>query len=141
MESKPKILVVDDEKIVCDMARRCLELEGYEVTTFTDSTQALAALGQQRFDVMITDLKMKEVDGLRLLEFVRENWPETKVIMLTAFATLETAMEAFHKQAFDYFTKPVRIDDLKASVARALKERTTDSGEDATRGPTGEDHD
>ena len=141
MDSKPKILVVDDEKIVCDMARRCLELEGYEVTTFTDSTQALDVLRQERFDVMIADLKMKEVDGLQLLEFVRENWPETKVIMLTAFATVETAVEAFHKQAFDYFTKPVRIDDLKASVARALKARSADSGEDAVRGPAGDDHD
>jgi two-component system response regulator HydG len=81
------------------------------------------------------------VDGLQLLEFVRENWPETKVIMLTAFATVETAVEAFHKQAFDYFTKPVRIDDLKASVARALKARSADSGEDAVRGPAGDDHD
>jgi DNA-binding NtrC family response regulator len=127
MERKPRILVVDDEKIVCEMAKRCLELEGYEVTTFVDSKRALAALEQERFDIMITDLKMKDVDGIQLLEYIQQHSPDTKVMILTAFATLETAMEAFHKQAFDYFTKPVRIDDLKASVRRALKARDSDS--------------
>jgi DNA-binding NtrC family response regulator len=120
MENRPRILIVDDEKIVCDMAKRSFELEGYQVTDFTDSTKALAALKEERFDVLITDLKMKEVDGLQLLEFVHQHWPETKVIILTAFATLETAVDAFHKQAFDYLTKPVRIKDLVASVNRAL---------------------
>jgi len=120
MGHPPKILIVDDEQIVCTMARRCFEHQGYQVVTFTDSTEALATLEKERFDVMITDLKMKDVDGLQLLELAREKWPGTRVIMLTAFGTLDTALEAFHKQAFDYFTKPVRIDDLKASVSRAL---------------------
>ena len=141
MESTPRILVVDDERIVCDMARRCFEQQGYEVTTFTDSTQALAALGQERFDVMVADLKMKGVDGLHLLEFARQNCPETKVIMLTAFGTLETAVEAFHKEAFDYFTKPVRIDDLKASVARALESRFAEPETNEAAGPRGGEHD
>lgn len=115
-----RILVVDDEKIVCDMSRKCLVEEGYEVTTFVDSTAALAALEHERFDVVITDLKMKEVDGIQLLEFARQHNPETKVIMLTAFGSIESATEALRKDAFDYFTKPVRIRDLKASVRRAL---------------------
>jgi len=133
MERKPRILIVDDEKIVCDMAKRCLELEGYEITTFIDSKKALAVLEQEDFDILITDLKMKDVDGLQLLEFARQQCPDTKVIILTAFATLETATEAFHKQAFDYFPKPVRIDDLKTSVRRALRERVPAS-EEATNG-------
>ncbi len=120
MSSNPRILVVDDEKIVCDMSRICLTGDGYDVTTFTDSTEARAALETETFDVIITDLKMKEVDGIELLEFAKERNPEAKVILLTAFGSLETAMEAFHKQAFDYFTKPVRIRDLQASVRRAL---------------------
>ena len=123
MEGKAKILIVDDEEIVCNMAKRCLEQEGHQVTTFVDSTKAMAAIKEERFDVVITDLKMKEVDGLQLLEFTKTRWPDTKVIMLTAFATLETAMEAVHKQVFDYFAKPLRIIELKASVNRALKER------------------
>ena len=121
MEQKGKILIVDDEKIVCDMAKYTFEREGYDVTVFTDSTKALAALKQEPFDVLITDLKMKEIDGFQLHEFVRQNRPDTKVIILTAFGTLETAEEAFHKQAFDYFTKPVRIKDLVASVNRAVQ--------------------
>jgi DNA-binding NtrC family response regulator len=120
MSATPRILVVDDEKIVCDMSRICFSNEGYDVTTFTDSTQARAALETETFDVIITDLKMKEVDGIELLEYALEMNPETKVILLTAFGTLETAVEAFHKQAFDFFTKPVTIRDLQESVRRAL---------------------
>jgi DNA-binding NtrC family response regulator len=120
MEGKPRILIVDDETIVCDMAKRSFELEGYEVTVYTDSTAALAALQENSFDVLITDLKMKNVDGLQLLEFSKQHWPDMKVIILTAFGTLETAVTAFHKEAFDYFTKPVRIKDLGASVHRAV---------------------
>ncbi len=117
---RPRILVVDDEKIVCDMSSKCLREEGYDVTTFTDSKQAQAALESERFDVVITDLKMKDVDGMQLLELTKLRHPGTKVIILTAFGSLETATEAIHREAFDYFTKPVRIRDLKASVRRAL---------------------
>ena len=120
MDKKASILIVDDEKIVCDMAKRSFEAEGHDVTVFTDSTDALAVLKEKFFDILITDLKMKEVDGLQLLDFVQQNCPETKVIIFTAFGTPETAIDAFHKQAFDYFTKPVRIKDLIASVSRAL---------------------
>jgi DNA-binding NtrC family response regulator len=129
MESRPKILIVDDERIVCDMTRYYFEHDGYHVTTFTDSTQALAALEEERFDVMIVDLKMKEVDGMQLLEFIHARSPQTKVIMLTAFATMETAVEAFRKHAFDFLTKPVRVEDLKATVIRALREKNG-SGEE-----------
>jgi ATP-dependent Lon protease len=123
MESKAKILIVDDEAIVCNMAKRCLELEGYQVITFVDSTKAMAAINEEHFDVVITDLKMKDIDGLQLLEFTKTRWPDTRVIMLTAFASEETAMEAAHKKVFDYFAKPLKITELKASVNRALKER------------------
>lgn len=121
MQAKPRILIVDDEKIVCDMAKRSLEWDGYEVLTMTDSVAALDTLRQQRFDVVIADIKMKEVDGLQLLDFTNENWPDTKVIILTAFPTVGTAMENIHQKAFAYFTKPVRIKDLKASVDSALQ--------------------
>ena len=120
MSESPRILVVDDEKIVCDMTRKFLTADGYEVTTFTDSTEAMEALRNERFDVVITDLKMKGVDGIQLLEFARQQHPETKVILLTAFGSLESATEALRKDAFDYFTKPVRIKDLQAAVRRAL---------------------
>lgn len=120
MTGKPRILVVDDEKVVCDMSRKCFTEEGYDVTTFTDSTEARAALENGHFDVIVTDLKMKNVDGMQLLEFAKQQNPDAKVIMLTAFGSLETAAEALRKEAFDYFTKPVRIRDLQAAVRRAL---------------------
>jgi DNA-binding NtrC family response regulator len=120
MTDKHRILVVDDEKIVCDMSHKCLTEEGYDVTTFTDPTEAQSALAREHFDVVITDLKMKGVDGMELLEFARQQDPNIKVIMLTAFGSLETAAEATSRDVFDYFTKPVRIRDLQASVRRAL---------------------
>lgn len=120
MSANPRILIVDDEKIVCDMCRISFTRSGYDVTTFTDSKQARAALETETFDVMITDLKMKGVDGIELLEFAKEMNPDTQVILLTAFGTMETAVDAFRKQAFDYFTKPARISDLQESVRRAL---------------------
>ena len=88
MSNKPRILVVDDESIVCEMAKRSLEHEGFEVAAFTDSTRALAVLERERFDVMITDVKMKEVDGLQLLGFVRKKWPETRVIVAMSSGTV-----------------------------------------------------
>jgi DNA-binding NtrC family response regulator len=120
MESKKRLLIVDDEQIVCVMAKRSFEHDGYEVTTFTDSVRALAAIKVERFDLIITDLKMKEVDGMQLLEAAKEQWPDIPVILLTAFASMGSAVESLRKRAFDYFPKPVKIDDLKASVRRAL---------------------
>lgn len=119
MTRKLRILVVDDEPIVCQMSSKCLTEEGYDVTTFTDSTQARAALERESFDVVITDLKMKGIDGMELLEFARERSPGAKVIMLTAFGSLETAEEAHRKEAFEFLTKPVRIRDLLDCVRRA----------------------
>ena len=120
MEPKKRLLIVDDEQIVCVMAKRSFEQEGYEVTTFTDSVAALAAIETEQFDLIITDLKMKDVDGLQLLEAAKARWPDIPVIMLTAFATLDSAVESLRKRAFDYFSKPVKIDNLKDSVRRAI---------------------
>ena len=120
MTRTARILVVDDEPIVCQMSSKCLGEEGYDVTTFTDSTEAWAALEREHFDVVITDLKMKGIDGMELLELVRERNPDCKVIMLTAFGSLETAAEAHRKEAFEFLTKPVRISDLLECVRRAI---------------------
>ncbi len=117
-----KILIVDDEKIVGDMAKRVLEQEGYEVDTFTDSTLALERLQESRYDLVITDLKMENVSGMDILKEVNNRYPDTKVIMLTAYATLDAAIDAIREKIFDFFPKPVKIDDLKRSVKKALAE-------------------
>ncbi len=114
------IIVVDDERIVCDMTRKILQLEGYEVDTFTDSVQALAAIRAKQYDLVVTDLKMENVSGMDILREVNKLYPETKVIMLTAYATLDATIEAIRERIFDFFPRPVKIEDLKKSVKKAL---------------------
>jgi DNA-binding NtrC family response regulator len=115
-----KIMIIDDEKIVGDMAKMSLEHEGYRVETFLSGEAALARLREGRFDVVVTDLKMKGIDGMEVLKTVKALYPGTKVIMITAFANLDTAIEALRGDVHDFFPKPVKIKELKVSIARAL---------------------
>ena len=121
---KHSIMVIDDEKIVGDMARLSLEQEGFEVETFLSGEPALARLQEKRFDVVVTDLKMKGIDGMEVLRTVRSLYPGTRVIMITAFANLDTAIEALRGDVHDFFPKPIKIKELKASIRRALGEDT-----------------
>ncbi|MGO9612599.1 MAG: response regulator [Dissulfurispiraceae bacterium] len=116
-----KIMVIDDEKIVVDMAKMALEHDGYFVETFLNGESALARLKEEAFDVVVTDFKMKGIDGMEVLRTVKEQYPKTKVIMITAFANLDTAIEALRGDVFDFFPKPVKIKELKASIERALE--------------------
>jgi len=116
-----EIIVIDDEKIVCNMCQKVLEAEGYQVETFTDSVQTLDRIREKRFDVVVTDLKMEKVSGMDILREVNERYPDTKVIMLTAYATLDAAIEAIREKIFDFFPKPVKIEDLKRSIKKALQ--------------------
>jgi DNA-binding NtrC family response regulator len=118
-----KIMIIDDEKIVGDMAKMSLEHEGYHVETFLNGEAALARLHEDRFDVVVTDLKMKGIDGMEVLKTVKALYPGTKVIMITAFANLDTAIEALRGDVHDFFPKPVKIKELKVSIERALNVR------------------
>jgi len=115
-----KIIIIDDERIVCNMAQKVLENEGYEVETFTDSQLALERIKNERFDLVITDLKMENVSGMDILREVNKLYPGTKVIMLTAYATLDATIEAIRERIYDFFPKPVKIEELKKSVKKAL---------------------
>lgn len=115
-----KIMVIDDEKIVGDMAKLSLEQDGYHVETFLNAGPALARLKEEAFDVVVTDYKMKGIDGMEVLRTVKQHYPGIKVIMITAFANLDAAIEALRGDVHDFFPKPVRINDLKASIRRAL---------------------
>ena len=121
--NKHSIMIIDDEKIVGDMAKLSLEQEGYEVETFLNGESALARLQQKPFDVVITDLKMKGIDGLEVLRTVKQRYPDTVVIMITAFANLDVAIEALRDDVQDFFPKPVKIKELKASIKRALEKK------------------
>jgi len=117
-----RIMVIDDEKIVGDMAKISLEEEGYEVETFLSAAPALERLKEASFEIVVTDLKMKGIDGLEVLKTVKQLHPESKVIMITAFADLDVAIEAIKADVFDFFPKPVRIKELKESIRKALAE-------------------
>jgi len=115
-----KIMVIDDEKIVGDMAKLSLEQEGYHVETFLNAEPALKRLQEEKFGVIVTDYKMKGIDGMEVLRTVKNLYPQTQVIMITAFANLDAAIEALRRDVHDFFPKPVKIKELKASIKRAL---------------------
>jgi DNA-binding NtrC family response regulator len=115
-------MVIDDENIVGKMIKATFEKDGYLVETFLSATPALARLKEDKFDVIITDLKMKGVDGMEVLRTAKKESPDTKVIMITAYANIDSAIGALRGKVDDFFPKPVRIQDLKASVETLLAE-------------------
>ena len=121
--SNHRIMVIDDEKIVGDMAKLSLEQEGYVVETFLNAEPALKRLQEEKFDVVVTDYKMKGIDGMEVLKTVKDLYPATQVIMITAFANLDAAIEALRRDVHDFFPKPVKIKELKASIKRALEKQ------------------
>jgi DNA-binding NtrC family response regulator len=118
-----RIMVIDDEKIVGDMAKLSLEQEGYSVETFLNAEPALKRLKEEKFAVVVTDYKMKGIDGMEVLKTVKDLYPDTQVIMITAFANLDAAIEALRRDVHDFFPKPVKIKELKASIKRALEKQ------------------
>jgi DNA-binding NtrC family response regulator len=115
-----RILVVDDDPSLRRVLQAHLEHEGYEVAVTASAQQTLSVLQLRHFDLVITDLKMPEMSGLELLQHVRLQYPQTIIIMLTAFGTVDTAVEAMKAGAYDYLTKPVHSDEMSLVVRRAL---------------------
>ena len=118
-ENKLRVLVLDDEPIVCKRLQPALEKLGFEVDTFTQSVEAMHQVQQSAYDIVITDLKMKEVDGMRFLEEVKKRRPQTEVIVITGFATMETAKQSFQKGVFDFIAKPFKLSEIQDVVTRA----------------------
>jgi len=124
-----KILVVDDESNMLLVLEAVLKKEGYLVATVSDGLEALDVLRDDDVAVVITDLKMPNLDGLGLLAEVVKDYPSIPVIMITAHGTVETAVEALKKGAFDYITKPFEQEDLKSIVHKAFKTRSLSEDE------------
>ncbi|MEK6679958.1 MAG: response regulator, partial [Nitrospirota bacterium] len=118
-----KILVVDDERSMRDFLSIMLKKAGYDVTTAIDGDEAVKILHKDIFDLVITDLKMPKVDGLQVLKTVKELSPDTVVIVITAFASTETTVEAMKEGAYDYITKPFQNDEMKIRIKKALEKR------------------
>jgi len=120
---KLRILILDDEPIVCKRLKPALAKLGYTIETFTDSTSALARLQETDFDVVITDLKMEGPDGMHILEAAQKSPRNTQVIIITGFATVDTAKESYRKGAVEFIAKPFKLGEIVASVQRIEKER------------------
>jgi len=115
-----KILLIDDEPSILSVLCTILRAEDYEVTAIQDGEQAIEILNNEEFDLMISDLRMSPVNGMDLLKLANKEKPGMSVIMLTAYGSLETAIEALKLGAFDYVTKPFKVDKLLITVQRAL---------------------
>ena len=115
-----RILVVDDDTSLRRVTQFQLEQAGYQVTTATSGMEALQVFEQAPQDLVLTDLQMPGLSGLELLKKIRLNYPEISVIIVTAFGTVESAVEAMKAGAYDYITKPVNPDELKLTIERAL---------------------
>jgi DNA-binding NtrC family response regulator len=122
-EKGSKVLVVDDDLGMCGMLSDVLKEEGFSVHTIGESFEASKILKKEEFDVIVTDLKMKGLKGLDLLEVAHKVAPMTPVIIITAFGTIESAIKAMKMGAYDYITKPFQMDELVLTVRKALENR------------------
>ncbi|MBI3107787.1 MAG: sigma-54-dependent Fis family transcriptional regulator, partial [Candidatus Rokubacteria bacterium] len=121
--TEPRVLVVDDEKSMRELLAITLERQGYEVSVAEDGEVAIQAVRRDGFDVIITDLRMPNADGLQVLRAAKEHTPETVVIVITAVGSTETAVEAMKLGAYDYITKPFKLDEIHVIIRRALERK------------------
>ena len=116
---KLRVMVLDDEPIVGKRLRQALTKQDFEVEVFEDPTNAISRLGEAHFDIVVTDLRMEEVNGIQVLEYITANCKNTRVILITGYATVEVAREALVKGAFDFIAKPFKPRDLRAVINKA----------------------
>ncbi len=116
-----RILLVDDEPSILNVLSTLLKQEGHDAVPVRGGEKALEVLKADRFDLIISDIRMAPVDGMQLLKVARKDHPSTAVIMLTAYGSVETAVEAMKEGAYDYVTKPFKVDELLITVDRALQ--------------------
>ena len=127
MENKLSIMIIDDENIVGKRLQPTLEKRGDTVETFIDSREALKRFDEKNFDIVVTDIRMDNVDGIEVLEHITAQSKRTKVIMITGYATVEVAREALAKGAFDFIAKPFKPNDLRSIIERAAQELSTET--------------
>ena len=115
------VLLVDDEPIVALRLKPALEKSGYRVEASEDGAQAIARIAQEEFDIVVTDIRMEPLDGLKVLEAALQRNARTKVIIITGYATVELAREAMAKGAFEVIAKPFRPNDLREVILKAVR--------------------
>jgi response regulator RpfG family c-di-GMP phosphodiesterase len=122
-EDRPRVLVVDDEKFIRDIIADFLGMEGYIVRTAEDGSSAVSELERARYDMVISDLKMPRMGGLDLLKEVSKAHPDTLTVIMTGFGTVETAIDAMKRGAYDYILKPFKVEEVVHIVQRGLEKR------------------
>lgn len=119
-----KILVIDDEDIVRTSCNRTLTPAGFEVGLARNGFDGLRMLGEEKFDLVLTDLKMPDMDGIEVLKRIKEEWPGIEVIIITGYQTVDTAVKSIKLGAFDYIEKPFTPDSLINAVSKALDHKS-----------------
>jgi len=115
-----RIAIIDDEPVVCREVKRCLSKEPYAIETFPDGESAIRRLEDYAFDLVLCDLHLPGLNGLDVLKFVRKRYPQSEVILITAYSSVDTAIDAIRAGAFHYVTKPIKFAELRVLVKRAL---------------------
>jgi CheY-like chemotaxis protein/anti-anti-sigma regulatory factor len=118
-----RVLVVDDEESVRITTAAILEQEGYEVATAESGREALASAARSHYDLVLTDLRMDDMDGLALLHELQARHPNVVTVVLTGYASIESSIDALRQGVYDYLVKPCMVEDLKRTVRRALEHR------------------
>ena len=119
---KKRILVIDDDAVACEFLQEALRLDGYDVTTGTSAQEALKQ-DLSSYDLLMSDIRMPKMDGLQFLGHIKTQWPDLPVILMTAYGSLETTMEAISLGAWDYISKPFSPEDCRAIVKKVLDVR------------------
>ncbi len=116
-----RLIIIDDEPIVGKRLKQVFSKMGFHVEIFTNPLSALKFMENNPFDIVVTDFKMEELDGMEILGKAKQLNPKARVIIITGYAKPETAKEAFKSGVFDFMVKPFRLDELKEAVSRAAK--------------------
>ena len=124
MKEEKSILVVDDDRIILDSLCEFLSLEGFQTSRAETLKSALAELQKQSYSLVITEINLPDGDGFELLDTVRKNFPQTVVIVITGYGTIESAVKAIKQGAYDYLTKPIIDDELRLVVEKAIKQQS-----------------
>lgn len=133
-QSRPSILIVDDEPEFCRFIQDCLTQEGYQLESVNDGSAALEAIAERSFDVVVCDFRMKGIDGMSVVRGARELDPDLPIILITAFGSIDHAVDALRAGAYNYLTKPVSVTELRLQVRRALEARHLRSEVERLRG-------
>jgi len=118
MKRQVRLILLDDEPIVCERLKPALEKIGFYVEAYTESQDVIDRFSEEKFDVLVTDLKMRKPDGLDVMNFVKRQSPSTKVIIITGFATKDTAEEALEGGAVEFIAKPFKISQLRDLILK-----------------------